>query len=358
MARSRRTTTVSRCSCGAYSASASAGRGTTHSRPSPTAGWLTMCGPTATGLAARFVSGLPTGAGTGGVVSGTATRGSGRPNPPLGPRPRWVPPYGGSSGGRGVSGGMIVISVWCRSMRHDAVTATAMSATCTAALAAHVSRRPARGNTRSLNSGEHLSQALRGLDQPRRADGERDAEETFPTSTEAAPRKHDHAGLFERALLERGRRHPPLGERHPDVHRGPRCLRLEPLRAEHGEHGVAPLLEARHVALRERLRLRQHRGARRLHREKRAGIHVVLDARQRGDHLGPPHRPAEPPPRHAERLRERMELDRDVARARDLEDARRHVPVERDLAVRVVVGDDDAALAAERDRALEDRKST
>src|SRR6266511_3217372 len=225
MARSRRTTTVSRCSCGAYSASAtsggSAGRGTTHSRPSPTAGWLTMCGPTATGLAARFVSGLPTGAGTGGVVSGTATR--------------------------------------------------------TAALAAHVSRRPPRGNTRSLNSGEHLSQPLRGLDQPRGADGERDTEETFPTSTEPAPRKHDHAGLFERALLERGRRDPPLGERHPDVHRGPRCLRLEPLRAEHGEHGVAPLLEARHVALRERLRLRQHRGARRLHREKAAGVPEVLE---------------------------------------------------------------------------------
>ena len=48
-----------------------------------------------------------------------------------------------------------------------------------------------------------------------------------------------------------------------------------------------------------------------------------------------------------------MEFDRDLARARDLEDARRDVPVEGDLAVRVVVSDQDVVALAELDRALE-----
>src|SRR2546422_10745207 len=67
MARSRCTTVVSRLSCGSYSTSAtsvgSAGRGDTQSRPSPTWGGLTIWGPSARGLAASVVSGLPTGAG-------------------------------------------------------------------------------------------------------------------------------------------------------------------------------------------------------------------------------------------------------------------------------------------------------
>ena len=45
-----------------------------------------------------------------------------------------------------------------------------------------------------------------------------------------------------------------------------------------------------------------------------------------------------------------MELDRDVHRARDLEDRGRHVAVERDLAVRIVVGEHDVVPAARRDR--------
>src|SRR2546426_12504354 len=56
---------------------------------------------------------------------------------------------------------------------------------------------------------------------------------------------------------------------------------------------------------------------------------------------------------HAERLGQRVELDRDVARARDLENAGGHGLVERDLAVGIVVRDDDPMLPAERDGALE-----
>ena len=45
-----------------------------------------------------------------------------------------------------------------------------------------------------------------------------------------------------------------------------------------------------------------------------------------------------------------MELDGDLARTRDLEDARRHVAVERDLAVGIVVRDHDSMAAAKLDR--------
>src|SRR2546426_1125494 len=92
MARSRCTTVVLRLSCGSYSTSAtsdgSAGRGDTHSRPSPTWGGLTIWGPSARGLAASVESGLPTGAGMGRMVSGAPAFGTGRPKPPLGPTRR------------------------------------------------------------------------------------------------------------------------------------------------------------------------------------------------------------------------------------------------------------------------------
>src|SRR5438445_5568795 len=143
-----------------------------------------MWGPTAVGLAASVESGLPTGAGTGRVVSGAAPPGSGRPSPPLGPLPRRLPPNGGSSGGCGRAGGMIVIRPCGRSILHDPLNATMMIATCTTALATQVSRPHSSEGLRISNSGEHLSQPLGGLDQPRRADREGDAEESLSTRPE------------------------------------------------------------------------------------------------------------------------------------------------------------------------------
>src|SRR5438445_149047 len=243
MARSRCTTVVSRLSCGSYSTSAtsvgSAGRGDTQSRPSPTWGGLTIWGPSARGLAASVVSGLPTGAGMGRVVSGAPAFGTGRPKPPLGPTPRRVPPNGGSSGGCGGDGGMIVINPRGRSIRHDPLNARTMIVTCATALTTQVSRRNPRP--------------------------------------------------------------------------GPRVL----------------------------------------DREERTRVHVVLHAPQRRDELRPPRGPREPPAGHAERFGQRVELDGDVARPRDLEYAGRHVSVEGDLAVGIVVHDDDPMLPTERDRALE-----
>src|SRR5438128_11449563 len=158
-----------------------------------------MWGPTAVGLAASVESGLPTGAGTGRVVSGTAPPGSGRPSPPLGPFPRRLPPNGGSSGGCGRAGGMIVIRPCGRSIRHEPLNATMMMATCTTALTAQVSRRNSSEGLRISNSGEHLSQPLGGLDQPRRADRESDAEESLSTRPKPAAGERDHAHFHERA---------------------------------------------------------------------------------------------------------------------------------------------------------------
>src|SRR5437763_16901786 len=248
MARSRRTTVVSRSSCGSYSASAtsdgSAGRGNTHSRPSPTCGRFTMWGPTAAGLAASVESGFPTGAGTGRVVSGAAPPGTGRPSPPLGPFPRRLPPNGGSSGGCGRAGGMIVISPCGRSIRHDPLNASTMIATCTTALATQVSRRNSRGGLRISNSGEHLSQPLGGLDQPRRADGERDTEKSLSARPEPASGERHDPDVRERAPRKRGGGD-ALGERDPHVHRGLGGLRLETLGAERRQHRITSLLEAR-----------------------------------------------------------------------------------------------------------------
>src|SRR5438034_5553723 len=116
---------------------------------------------------------------------------------------------------------MIVIRPCGRSMRHDPVIASAINATCSAALAAtpRVRRHPGgrTGNRRSSNSGEHLSQPLRGLDQPRRADCQRDAEESLPTGTKGAPGKRHHPCVLERPSLKRGRRH-ALGKRRSEEH--------------------------------------------------------------------------------------------------------------------------------------------
>ena len=70
---------------------------------------------------------------------------------------------------------------------------------------------------------------------------------------------------------------------------------------------------------------------------------------ERGDDLGVADEEAHAPPRHRERLRERVELDRDVLRARHLQDRRRLVAVEAEVGVREVVHDDDLAFTRELD---------
>src|SRR5713226_5768808 len=89
------------------------------------------------------------------------------------------------------------------SMRHDVVIKKMMITTCATTVPTQVRRRRRDGTVRSLNSGGHLSQPLRGFDQPRRADGEREAKEPLPTGAEPAPRERHHTGLCERPPRER-----------------------------------------------------------------------------------------------------------------------------------------------------------
>src|SRR5438270_13537300 len=90
-------------------------------------------------------------------------------------------------------------------MRHAVVTARVTAAPCSTRLTTHVSRALARGTFRGSNSGQHLSETLRRLAEPRRRDGERDPEEPLAARAEPAPRHGDDAFLFERSALERGR---------------------------------------------------------------------------------------------------------------------------------------------------------
>src|SRR5256712_912015 len=357
IARSRPTATESRRWGSPYKApappSGGAGRGNTHSRPSAACGGVIKSGPTAAGLAASVVSGRPTSGGEGwDTGAGAASTGAGRGRPPAGPRPGCVPPTGGSSTGAGAGGGTRLMNVRRSERRNVVVTASTTRPRCSARETSHGTRDPRGGTGHCLNSGEHLSQARGAFDEPRRRDRQGDPEEALAPRAEAASGHHADPRLLERAPLERGRGE-PLGQGNPEIHRGTRRLGLEPLGAERGQHRVAPFLELRHLGPQVRGGIVQHGGTRRLHREKRPCVDVALDPRQRGDELRAAHGPAEPPPRHAEALRQGVELDRDLLRARDLEDAGRDVAVERDLAVRVVVGDDDVVPAAEGDRALQ-----
>src|SRR5437763_1290218 len=76
------------------------------------------------------------------------------------------------------------------------------------------------------------------------------------------------------------------------------------------------------------------------------GVDARLDLRERRRDLGSRSSPTAAPACHVVGLRHRVELDRDVARAVDLEDARRHVAVVRHLGVGVVEDEQDVEIAA------------
>src|SRR3989442_7647114 len=265
IARSRPPATESRSSGSPYTASATpsgrAGRGNTHSRPSAACGGVIKCGPTEAAPAPVSQPSPPdVGWDTG---AGAASTGAGRGRPPAGPRPGCVPPTGGSSTGSGAGGGTRLMNVGRSERRNEVVTASTTRPKCSATETSQGRPDPRGGTGHCLNSGEHLSQARGPFDEPRRRHGQRDPEEPFAPRAAAAPGHHDDARFLERTPLERGPGE-PLGQGNPDVHRGTRRLRLEPLGAERGQHRVAPLLELRHVGPQVRRRIVQHGGTRRL----------------------------------------------------------------------------------------------
>src|SRR5439155_1142461 len=146
------------------------------------------CGPTAAGLAARVVSGRPTSGGEGwDTGAGAASTGAGRGRPPAGPRPGCVPPTGGSSTGSGAGGGTRLMNVGRSESRNVVVTTSTTTPRCSATETSHGTRDPRGGTGHCLNSGEHLSQARRPFDEPRRRHGQRDSEEPLAPRAEAAP---------------------------------------------------------------------------------------------------------------------------------------------------------------------------
>ncbi len=100
------------------------------------------------------------------------------------------------------------------------------------------------------------------------------------------------------------------------------------------------------------LRAVERRHRRRLDRRERAIIEVRLDPRQRGDELRIADREADPPAGHRIGLAHAGELDRDVLRARHLQDRRRRHVVEIDLGIGEVADDPDAVAFGEGDDAF------
>jgi hypothetical protein len=120
-----------------------------------------------------------------------------------------------------------------------------------------------------------------------------------------------------------------------------------------GEHVAPPLIGLAHVfdAL-----LRAFEGDHRRHLDRREGAVVViaLDAHQRPAQLFVADHVADPPAGHVVALGHGEELDRDLARARDLQDRRCLIAVEDDIGVGQVMDHQNVVLPGQRDDALEE----
>ena len=143
-----------------------------------------------------------------------------------------------------------------------------------------------------------------------------------------------------------------VGDARPDEHRPARLRHVPADAREPVAERVAPaavdLADVRRVL--GRLAHRHGRGD--LDRLERPVVEVRLQPRERRDDVGVPDDEADAPAGHREPLRQRVELDRDLARALGREDRGRFVPVERDVGIGEVVHDDDRALASEVDELL------
>ena len=130
-------------------------------------------------------------------------------------------------------------------------------------------------------------------------------------------------------------------------------LKCTPASSVIGRPSVPAPLQLRANGLDDRLGLVEGRGASLLHGEERPGIRVGLDPGKRAHQLRPSHSEPDPPPGHGEALGEREELERDIARPRYLEDAWRAITVEGQIAVGVIVSEQDVVTTAEGNRPLE-----
>ena len=191
---------------------------------------------------------------------------------------------------------------------------------------------------------ERLAQPEHPLAESFGTDRERDPEVAFATGAETAAGQHDHTLIIERPSRERPARGcPPAAE--PRGTSWPGATRTGSLRS----------LRARMPASRRLASSAMLAGISRsaLSSAKAPACWTAshgpvstydLTRVSAPMKLAFARDPADPPAGHREALGEREELDRDVARPGDLEDARRHVAVEGQIAVGIVVGQHDPVL--------------
>src|SRR2546423_3265665 len=180
---------------------------------------------------------------------------------------------------------------------------------------------------------------------------EREADESLAVDAEAAAGTDRDLGLAEESQREVVRAL-VRGHRRPDEHRRARPLDPPVDARQPVAQRVSPALVDRGDLRRAFARLAERDRRRDLQRLEAAVVEVRLEPRQRGDHVGPPEHERDPPARQREALRQRIELDRDLARAVDLEDRPWPVAVEGEVGVSEVVHDHELALACEVDETL------
>ena len=200
---------------------------------------------------------------------------------------------------------------------------------------------------------QHAARAPRRFGDALRRRDERDAEEAFATRAEAGAGHHDDAFVLEQPLGEQRARHLAREAGSTDTSSRAATSQAKPAARN-----------ASTAASRRALKVATLAGTKSSWLSSAAtpaactamncpvSVNDFTFVSTDGD-LGRRDGPAAAPARHVVRLGERVKLDRDVARAVDLEDARRHVAVERELGVRVVVDEQNVELAAPRDDALE-----
>src|SRR5471030_723767 len=164
---------------------------------------------------------------------------------------------------------------------------------------------------------------------------QRDAHEALAVFAEADAGRDREFGL----LHQQGRKFHAaeaverLRDRRPGKHRCARARHMEAGAAETlHQHVAAALIRFAHL-LDAIVGTVERSDGRHLHRREGAVIEIGFHPRQRRDHTFVADREADAPARHRERLRHRGEFDRDIDRARHLQQRGRRIAVEIDFRV-------------------------
>src|SRR5581483_5856207 len=198
---------------------------------------------------------------------------------------------------------------------------------------------------RALDAAHRLRDPLLVLD-------EREADVTLAVRAEAAARADRDVRLAQEPQGELLRR---LARRDagPDEHRRPRPFQLPADAREPVAERVPPSLVDRRGEPRLLARLAQRDRRRDLQRLEAPVVEIRLQPRERADDVGTAEHERHTPPREREPLRQRVQLDGDVACAFRLEDRGRAVAVEGEIGIREVVHEHDLLLTGEIDEPLQ-----